>query len=86
MQLYKQCFNCIEKQHPKLSKDQVHNVMKVIYDEVYSGGNSIVLHYQYLIRNQVFTQGAGVMEMHLVLDRVRSEKEIKKDCREKGVC
>jgi hypothetical protein len=40
--------------------------MKVIYDEVYSGSRSIVLHYQELIRNQVSTQGAGVMEMHLV--------------------
>jgi hypothetical protein len=62
MRLYKQYFNCIKKQHPKLSKDEVHDVMEGIYNEVFSGGNSIVLHYQDLVKNQVSTQGAGVME------------------------
>jgi hypothetical protein len=42
MQLYKQCFNCIEEQHPKLSKEEVHDAVEGIYDEVYSGSSSIV--------------------------------------------
>jgi hypothetical protein len=61
---FKWCFNYIEKQCPNLSKEEVHVVMKGIYDEVYLGNNSIVLHYQELIRKHVSTQGAGVMEMH----------------------
>jgi hypothetical protein len=51
--------------HPKLSKEEVHDVMKGIYDDIYSGSNRKVLLYRELIRNQVFTQGAGVMETHL---------------------
>jgi hypothetical protein len=31
--------------HPKLSKEEVHDVMKGIYDDIYSGSNSIVLCY-----------------------------------------
>jgi hypothetical protein len=65
MQLYKWCFNCIEKQHLMLSKEEVHDVMEGIYDEVYSGSNCIVLHYRDLVKNQVSTQGAGDMETHL---------------------
>jgi hypothetical protein len=37
MRLYKQYFNCIKKQHPKLSKDEVHDVMEGIYNELCSG-------------------------------------------------
>jgi hypothetical protein len=67
MQLFKWCLKYIVKQHPNLSKEEVHDVMKGIYDEVYSGSNSIVLHYQELIRNQIlYTQGARVMERRCI--------------------
>jgi hypothetical protein len=65
LRLYKRCFNKIEKEHPKLSKEEVHDVMEGIYDEVYSGNNSIVIQYRDLVKNQVTTQGAGVMDTHL---------------------
>jgi hypothetical protein len=65
LRLYKRCFNKIEKEHPTLSKEEVHNVMEGIYDEVYSGNNSIVIQYRDLVKNQVTTQGAGVMDTHL---------------------
>jgi hypothetical protein len=82
-------------QHPNLSKEDVHDVMKGIYDEAYSGSNSIVLHYQDLIRNQVPRSSShgdasgkstqGVPEAFMVLKRVRSEKGIETYFREKGV-
>ncbi len=62
---YKRCFNIIEKEHPQLSKEEVHNVMEGIYDEVYSGNNSIVIQYQDLVKNQETTQGTGVMDTHV---------------------
>jgi hypothetical protein len=65
LQLYKQCFNKIEKEHRKLSKEEVHDVMEGIYNEVYSGNNSIVIQYQDLVKNQVTTQGSGVTDTHL---------------------
>jgi hypothetical protein len=43
MQLFKRCLKYIVKQHPKLLKEEVHDVMKGIYDEVYSGSNGIDL-------------------------------------------
>jgi hypothetical protein len=45
MGLFKWCFKYIQKLHPKLSKKEVHDVMKGINDEEYSDSNSIVLHY-----------------------------------------
>jgi hypothetical protein len=52
------------KQHPNLVKEEVHDIMKSIYNEKYCRSNQIVLHYWELIRNQASTQGAGVMETH----------------------
>jgi hypothetical protein len=65
MQLFKWCINGTEKQHPNLSKEEVHDVIKGVFDEVYCSSNSIVLHYRELIRNHVSTQGVGIMEMYL---------------------
>jgi hypothetical protein len=45
LNFYKQWFKYIQKFHPKLLKEEVHDVMKGIYDEVYSGSKSIVLCY-----------------------------------------
>jgi hypothetical protein len=61
--------------------------MKGMYDEVYCGSNSTVLQYRELIKKQASTQGVGdtfsqklqgVPEAFKVLERVRSEKEIRK--------
>ncbi len=65
LRLYKRCFNKIEKEHPQLSKEEVHNVMEGIYDKVYSGNDSIVIQYRDLVKNHVTTQGTGIMDTHL---------------------
>ncbi len=39
--------------------------MEGIYNEVYSGSNSILTQYRDLFKNQVTTQGSGVMDTHL---------------------
>jgi hypothetical protein len=33
MQLFKQCFKYIKKQHPNLLKEEVHDIMNGIYDK-----------------------------------------------------
>jgi hypothetical protein len=51
MRLYKKCLKYIETQHPNMSRDKLHDVLKSIYEEKYSGSNEIVLYYWKLIRS-----------------------------------
>jgi len=64
MQLYKKCLKYIKTQHPNLWRDKLHDVLKSIYEEKYSGSNKTVLYYQKLIRSPNSSQEAGVREMH----------------------
>jgi hypothetical protein len=64
MGLYKKCLKYIETQQPNLSRDKLHDVLKSMYEENYSGSDRIVLYYQKLIRSPDFSQEAGVREMH----------------------
>jgi hypothetical protein len=43
--LYKKCLKHIETQHPNMSRDKLHDVLKSIYKRKYSGSNKIVLYY-----------------------------------------
>jgi acetoin utilization deacetylase AcuC-like enzyme len=43
LNFYKWCSKYIQKLHPKLSKGEVYEVMKGIYEEKYSGSDPIVL-------------------------------------------
>jgi hypothetical protein len=45
LKFYKQCFKCIQKLHPKLSKGEVYEVKKGIYDAQYSSSSLIVLEF-----------------------------------------
>jgi len=49
MRQHKKCLKYIETQHPNMSRDELHDVLKSIYEEKYSGSNKIVLHYRALI-------------------------------------
>jgi hypothetical protein len=40
---YKRCSKYIQKLYPELSKGEVYDIMKGIYEEKYSGSNKIVL-------------------------------------------
>jgi len=51
MQQYKKCLKYIETQHPNISRDELYDVLKSIYEEKYSGSNKIVLYYRTLIRS-----------------------------------
>jgi hypothetical protein len=44
MHHFKKCFKYIQELHPKLLNEEVLDVMRGIFDEVYSGSNSIVPH------------------------------------------
>jgi hypothetical protein len=43
LNFYKWCSKYIQKLYPKLSKGEVYDIMKGIYEEKYSGSNQIVL-------------------------------------------
>jgi hypothetical protein len=45
MRQYKKCLKYIKTQHPNMSKDELYDDIKSIYEEKYSGSNKIVLHY-----------------------------------------
>ncbi len=45
LNFYKQCSKYIQKLHPELSKGEVYEVMKGIYEEKYSGDDPIVLEF-----------------------------------------
>ncbi len=45
MQLFKKCLKYIEAQHPNILKEELCNVVKSIYEKMYSGSNQIVLYY-----------------------------------------
>jgi len=55
LNFYKQCSKYIQKLYPKLSKGEVYDIMKGIYEEKYSGSNKIVLDFQKLLRDQAPT-------------------------------
>jgi hypothetical protein len=46
-----ECLIHIKTQHPNMSRDELHDVLKSIYEEKYSGSNKIVLYYPKLIRS-----------------------------------
>jgi len=81
MQLLQKCLKFIEKQHPNLSKEELRDVMKNIYEEKYSGSNKLVLYYQHLMRCPESSQGAGVREMHLT-KRLKVDQKLLKFCKE----
>jgi hypothetical protein len=43
LNFYKRCSKYIQKLYPKLSKGEVYDVMRGIYEEKYSGSNPVVL-------------------------------------------
>jgi uncharacterized short protein YbdD (DUF466 family) len=45
MRQYKKYLKYIKTQHPNMSKDELYDVLKSIYEEKYSCSNKIVLHY-----------------------------------------
>ena len=55
LNFYKWCSKYIQKLYPKLSKGEVYDVMKGIYEEKYSGSNQIVLDFRKLLGDQVPT-------------------------------
>ena len=55
LNFYKRCSKYIQKLYPKLSKGEVYDVMKGIYEEKYSGSNQIVLDFQRLLGDQAPT-------------------------------
>ena len=66
VQQHKKCFKYIETQHPKMSKDELYDVLSSIYEEKYSGSNEIVLYYRMLIRSPDSSQ-AKVLEAYYKL-------------------
>jgi hypothetical protein len=55
LNFYKRCSKYIQKLYPKLSKGEVYDIMKGIYEEKYSGSNQIVLDFRKLLGDQVPT-------------------------------
>jgi hypothetical protein len=55
LSFYKRCSKYIQKLYPKLSKGEVYDIMKGIYEEKYSGSNKIVLDFRKLLRDQAPT-------------------------------
>jgi hypothetical protein len=51
----KWCSKYIQKLYPNLSKGEVYDIMKGIYEEKYSGSNKIVLDFRRLLGDQVPT-------------------------------
>jgi hypothetical protein len=66
MRQYKKCLKYIETQHPNMSKDELYDVLKSIYEEKYSGSNKNVLYYQTLIRSPDSSQ-AKVLKVYYEL-------------------
>jgi hypothetical protein len=52
---YKRCSKYIQKLYPELSKGEVYDIMKGIYEEKYSGSNKIVFDFRKLLVDQVPT-------------------------------
>jgi hypothetical protein len=55
LNFYKGCSKYIQKLYPKLSKGEVYDIMKGIYEEKYSGNNNTVLDFRKLLRDQAPT-------------------------------
>jgi hypothetical protein len=55
LNFYKWCSKYIQKIYPKLSKGEVYDIMKGIYEEKYSGSNKIVLDFRKLLGDQAPT-------------------------------
>jgi hypothetical protein len=58
LSFYKWCSKYIQKLHPELSKGEVYEVMKGIYEEKYSVDNPIVLEFRKLLGDQAPTAKA----------------------------
>jgi hypothetical protein len=55
LNFYKQCSKSIQKLYPKLSKGEVNDIMKGIYEKKFSGSDKIVLDFRKLLGDQVPT-------------------------------
>jgi hypothetical protein len=58
LNFYKWCSKYIQKLHPELSKGEVYEVMKGIYEEKYSGDDPIVKEFRELLGDQAPTEKA----------------------------
>jgi hypothetical protein len=83
LNFYKQCSKYIQKLYPKLSKGEVYDIMKGIYEEKYSGSKKIVLDFQRLLGYQAPTNWAIEKNPTNVLKVYKDILQYYKECKEK---
>jgi hypothetical protein len=83
LNFYKQCSKYIQKLYPKLSKGEVYDIMKGIYEEKYSGSNQIVLDFRRLLGDQAPTDRVIEKNPTNVLKVYKDILRYYKECQEK---
>jgi hypothetical protein len=83
LNFYKRCSKYIQKLYPKLSKGEVYDVMKGIYEEKYSGSNQIVLDFRRLLGDKAPTDRVIEKNPTNVLKVYKDILRHYKECQEK---
>ena len=83
LNFYKRCSKYVQNIHPDLTKKDVYEVMKGIYEKNYSGNNQVVSQFRSLLGNQVPTEVGIALDATKVLQVYREiltynkEKELR---------
>ena len=83
LNFYKRCSKYVQNIHPDLTKKDVYEVMKGIYEKNYSGNNQVVLQFCSLLGNQVPTEvgialdATKVLQVYQEILTYNKEKELR---------